>query len=102
MAERSVSCLPFEARTESTSWARRYVRDVLRAWRLSDEQIETAELAVSELVANAVRHAAPTATHSEVTLALRRDGIRLVWEGGDRNSGPPVANAETGEEAESG
>jgi len=65
--------LELDAKAEATPWARRHVRDVLSAWQVADERIDTAELAVCELVSNAVRHVAPDA---HITLP---QGGKVVW-----------------------
>jgi anti-sigma regulatory factor (Ser/Thr protein kinase) len=102
MAERYVSTLELEPRAEATPWARRHVRDVLRAWRVAEEDIDTAELAVCELVSNAVRHVAPGAPDAHVTLTLRHDEAQLIAEVADPSDLPPVVKAATPEDAESG
>lgn len=57
-AGRVVSCdLPNDP--EAASMARAFVRDQVGHWRVGDEVAFTAELVVSELVGNAVRHGKP-------------------------------------------
>lgn len=102
MTETLVSRLDLAPRAEATPWARRHVRDVLRAWRVTDEQIDTTELAVSEMVSNAVRHVAPGTPQAQVTLTLRHDDTQLIAEVADPGNRPPVANVEVSDEAESG
>jgi anti-sigma regulatory factor (Ser/Thr protein kinase) len=46
-------------RLEAPAMARRNVLPVLKNLRLEDEEIDTVLIVVSELVANAVRHARP-------------------------------------------
>lgn len=63
--------------------ARRFVAEVLRKWRC-DDILETVEIAVSELVTNALLHA-----HSkvDVTVSLRSQDVRVDVV--DRGSGEP-------------
>lgn len=68
-----VSTLELAAQPDAATWARSHTRDVLSCWRMNRESIETAELAVSELVANAVQHGRPLNTP-----ATQRFTIRLV------------------------
>jgi anti-sigma regulatory factor (Ser/Thr protein kinase) len=65
--------------------ARRFLRDRLRAWRVADETIETAQLLVSELVTNAVVHAGTT---SVVTVTLLDDRLTVRVRDRGRGSGP--------------
>jgi len=60
---------------ESAPAARRFVRDILTQWRLP-ELVDSATLAVSELVTNTITH-----TTSAVELTLRRTGPTRVWIG---------------------
>lgn len=66
----------FPAAEESVRAARKSVRGVMRDWGVDDELSETAELLVSELVTNAVLHAAGgtscrvTCTRSSTTLTV--------------------------------
>ncbi|WUH94670.1 ATP-binding protein [Streptomyces sp. NBC_00433] len=101
-AERYVSTLELDAKAEATPWARRHVRDVLNAWQVADERIDTTELAVCELVSNAVRHVAPGAPGAHVTLTLRHDGSQLIAEVSDPSDHPPVPDTAIAENAESG
>ncbi|MEU6402850.1 ATP-binding protein [Streptomyces sp. NPDC046985] len=100
--ERCVSTLELVAKAEASPWARRHVRDVLRAWQVTGEHIDTAELAVCELVANAVRHVASDAPESRVTLTLRHDDTQLIAEVADPSDQPPVPGTGMSEDAESG
>lgn len=50
------SRLELTAQTDAVRWARRHTRDVLSAWQVPSNHVDTAALAVSELVTNAVRH----------------------------------------------
>jgi anti-sigma regulatory factor (Ser/Thr protein kinase) len=102
MAEALVSRLDLDARAEATPWARHHVRDVLSAWQVADEQIDMTELAVCELVSNAVRHAAPGAPEVRVTLTLRHDDTQLIAEVADPDNRPPIAETEASDDAESG
>ncbi|UWE12068.1 ATP-binding protein [Actinacidiphila bryophytorum] len=102
MAERYVSTLELDAKAEAAPWARRHVRDVLRAWQVTDEDIDTTELAVCELVSNAVQHVAPDSPDARVTLTLRHDNAQLIAEVADPSDRPPVAACATAEDAEGG
>lgn len=102
MAEALVSSLDLAARAEAAPWARRHVRDVLRVWQVAAEQIDMTELAVCELVSNAVRHVPPGAPEARVTLTLRHDDTQLVAEVADPDNRPPLARTQTSSEAESG
>ena len=67
----------------SAAQARRFVLRTLRSWRATSVW-ESAELLVSELVANAIRHSG-----TSVALHLRFDGKRLVIEVSDCGPGNP-------------
>lgn len=56
----------------SVTTARHFVRDTLLEWQLP-RLVEDAELGVSELVANAVRHA-----RTELTMTISVDGVATV------------------------
>ncbi|WP_153812655.1 ATP-binding protein [Streptomyces sp. SUK 48] len=101
-AERYVSTLELDAKAEATPWARRHVRDVLSAWQITAECIDTTELAVCELVSNAVQHVAPGAPQAHVTLTLRHDESQVIAEVADPSGDPPVPNTTMTEDAESG
>ena len=80
--------------------ARAFVAETLTAWDVQAEQVEAAQLVVSELVTNAVLHAADSPT---ITLDLRlTDGaVRvLVSDGGpgepNRRLHPDPRTGETG------
>lgn len=75
--------------------ARRFVADVLRKWRCED-LLQTVELAVSELVTNALIHAR---TPVDVTVSLRERDVRVDVV--DRGSGKPQIRASE-EAADSG
>ena len=95
----------------SPFWARRYIRQFLGSCRgIGMDTADTAELLVSELVANAVRYASnpkPAQQYSErvtaglIMLSLRNFGEVLLIEVYDADSDPPVlcdpdADAENG------
>ncbi|MFB7475919.1 ATP-binding protein [Kitasatospora sp. NPDC056184] len=92
-------------------WARRHTADILRRWRISDAVIETANLIVSELTTNAVRHPAdnePQSTGysslsavSTFTLTLQLTGTGLLVQVADHDPRPPVRR-EVGVEATGG
>lgn len=80
--------------------ARAFVAETLTAWDVQAEQVEAAQLVVSELVTNAVLHAADSPT---ISLDLRlTDGVVrvLVSDGGpgepDRRLHPDPQTGETG------
>lgn len=102
MAEAFVSRLDLTPSADATPWARHHVRDVLSAWRVADEQIDMTELAVCELVSNAVRHVAPDSPEARVTLTLRHDESQLIAEVADPDNRPPIVNIEASDDAESG
>jgi anti-sigma regulatory factor (Ser/Thr protein kinase) len=78
---RTTSCLELEPHPSSASAARRWVRQQLHAVG-HDELVESAELATSELVTNAVLHA-----QTVVTLSLERQDGRWRFRIGDRSPG---------------
>lgn len=100
--ERYVSTLELDAKAEATPWARRHVRDVLSAWQVADDRIDTTELAVCELVSNAVQHVAHGAPEAHVTLTLRHEKSQVIAEVADPSDHPPVPNTTISEDAESG
>jgi anti-sigma regulatory factor (Ser/Thr protein kinase) len=65
--------------------ARRFLRDKLRAWRVANDTVETAQLLVSELVTNAVVHAGTT---SVLTATLLDDRLVVRVRDRGRGSGP--------------
>lgn len=101
-AEHYVSILDLDAKAEATPWARRHVRDVLSAWQVTDERIDTTELAVCELVSNAVQHVAPDAPNTHVRLTLRHNESQVIAEVADPSDHPPVPSTVMSEDAESG
>ena len=83
--------LPLPHKPEAASRARSRTREVLSLWRVGAGLIATAELAVSELVTNAVRHGVCLCgcTRGTVSLALLGAGDRLRIEVGDPSRTPP-------------
>jgi anti-sigma regulatory factor (Ser/Thr protein kinase) len=69
---------------ESTTSARRFAEETLHRWGIDGEAFETVRLLVSELVANAVTHAA---TRAELVLDV--DDRRLRVEVRDEGGGSP-------------
>ncbi|MGH3624026.1 MAG: ATP-binding protein [Sciscionella sp.] len=65
--------------------ARRFVRGILNRWQVPSELLEPAELVVSELVGNAVKHA-----DGATTLRLSKNDAELRIEVCDRGAGTPV------------
>lgn len=58
--------------------ARRRAARVLREWGLHEDGLQTAALVISELVGNVVRHAAPHAARTTVTLTRTRTTLTLA------------------------
>lgn len=87
------------AATTSVAEARRRVRHRLRAWHLAAATCDTAQLVVSELFTNAVRH-----TDSErINCELRLSGARLRLEVADQGTGRGVPHPRVvGVDGESG
>ena len=80
--------------------ARAFVAETLTAWNVQADEVEAAQLVVSELVTNAVLHAADSPTIS-VELRLTDGAVRvLVSDGGlgepDRRPHPDPRTSETG------
>ena len=73
---------------ESTTAARRFTETTLATWGVDARRSETARLLVTELVANAMIHAA---TPAELVLDLSADRLRV--EVADTASGRPVLRA---------
>ncbi|MCW2874231.1 ATP-binding protein [Actinacidiphila oryziradicis] len=67
--------------------ARRHTRAALSSWDADQDAVDSAELAVTELVTNAVVH---TGTTENVVLTLRRTKSRLRIEVWDHDDRPPV------------
>jgi hypothetical protein len=86
---------PLPAEDFSVPYARRLTRTQVRGWGLA-EQAETAELLVSELVTNAVRHARGPL---RLTIHRREDTLRFEVE--DADPARPEMR-ETGDEDETG
>ncbi|KWX00950.1 Uncharacterized protein LI90_1978 [Carbonactinospora thermoautotrophica] len=94
-----MSYLELAGLPSAVRWARRHTRDVLSAWGIERNAVETVELLVSELVTNAVRHARvpegavtyldlAEVRRISLTLRLRRDRVSVeVW---DSDSRPPA------------
>ncbi|WP_285706925.1 ATP-binding protein [Microtetraspora sp. NBRC 16547] len=81
-------------RLSSTCMARRVARARLTAWGLAEDTIDVAELLISELTANALRH-----THGPVQLSLSyvEGMLRCEVEDADRNP-PRVREADADDE----
>ncbi|MGW1863992.1 ATP-binding protein [Streptomyces sp. cg40] len=104
-SERFVSHLELAAQSEAVRWARRHTRDVLSAWSVPGDDIDATALAVSELVTNAVKHAAPPdddPSPTPATLTLRHRQTHLIVEVADPDTRPPVGNAASAASDESG
>jgi anti-sigma regulatory factor (Ser/Thr protein kinase) len=105
-----VSYLELATMPSAPFWARRHTEAVMRAWRLPPGDIETAQLLVSELVTNSVKHSGRPAgrmTYDElaevkaISLTLRYHEGRLIIEVYDSDPTPPVLT-EAGPDSESG
>jgi anti-sigma regulatory factor (Ser/Thr protein kinase) len=104
-----VSYLELAISSRAPFWARRQTRNTLQSWDIGPENIETAQLLVSELVTNAVKYAGSGLPpgHGDldgaecVSLILRYITRRLTILVSDPDSRPPVL-VETNGEAESG
>ncbi|WP_329066917.1 ATP-binding protein [Streptomyces sp. NBC_01429] len=103
--------IPLPHRPEASPRARRHTREVLALRRVDGELAAAVELAVSELVTNAVRHGVCLCgcTRGPVSLALLRAEGRLRVEVADPSRTPPrwptgieSVDAETAAEAEEG
>ncbi|MBP0461573.1 ATP-binding protein [Streptomyces montanisoli] len=83
--------LPLPHKPEAVWRARRHTREVLAARCVEGELAATVELAVSELVTNAVRHGVCPCgcTRGAVSLALLEAGERLRVEVADPSRTPP-------------
>jgi anti-sigma regulatory factor (Ser/Thr protein kinase) len=80
--------------------ARAFVAETLTAWNVRAEEVEAAQLVVSELVTNAVLHAAETPTIS-LDLHLTDGAVRVLVSDGslgepDRRLRPDPRRGETG------
>uniref|UniRef100_A0AAU2ADA1 ATP-binding protein n=1 Tax=Streptomyces sp. NBC_00093 TaxID=2975649 RepID=A0AAU2ADA1_9ACTN len=99
------SVLELAAQADAVRWGRRHTRDVLCAWRLPDDRIDDAQLAVSELVTNAVRYVStgsPDAVPPRIKLTLHKEAHRLLVWVSDPDPRPPVLNASPEPGAENG
>jgi anti-sigma regulatory factor (Ser/Thr protein kinase) len=80
--------------------ARAFVAETLTAWNVQADEVEAAQLVVSELVTNAVLHAADSPTIS-VDLRLTDGAVRVLVSDGDlgeldRRPHPDPRTSETG------
>jgi anti-sigma regulatory factor (Ser/Thr protein kinase) len=85
------------ATPNAVRWGRAHTTDVLATWRVTGTVVEDAGLVVSELLANAVRHATRPAAdlgsgydvaQCSLLLFLTRRGLTVMVYDGDRR--PPV------------
>jgi anti-sigma regulatory factor (Ser/Thr protein kinase) len=88
---RPLTRLPLPHKPEAAFRARRHAREILAARRVEGDLVASVELAVSELVTNAVRHGVCPCgcTRGSVSLALLVAGERLRVEVGDPSRTPP-------------
>lgn len=105
-----VSYLELATMPSAPFWARRHTEAVMRAWRLGPSDIETAQLLVSELVTNSVKHSRGSAARipfdglaevKAISLTLRCHNDRLIIEVYDSDPTPPVLT-EVAPDSESG
>lgn len=90
--------LTLAARASAPRWARALMRDALSRWGFGDD-VETAELLVSELVTNAVEALSATGTAVVVIRVSADDRVLVeVW---DPDPRPPMP-VHVGPDAESG
>lgn len=85
------ACTVLAALPRAAGTARAFTTSVLRAWQLSHLS-DTAELLVSELITNTVKHAGGVVT---LRLSVVDSLLVHVWDG---NSTPPVRRVPTGED----
>ncbi|MEU3659647.1 ATP-binding protein [Streptomyces sp. NPDC032940] len=90
--------LPFSAEAEEVAGLRQLVRLHLELWDLH-ELSDVAQLCVSELVANVIKHVGPG---TPTTLAISLNGTRLRIEVHDPNSRSLPALTDAGMDAEAG
>lgn len=95
-AQTASAAVTFPAVPVSAREARRFLRVFLDSSALDDDFVQSAELALSEVVTNAVLHA-----HTDFDVALTLDGYRLRVEVRDRNPQTPVQRS-YGENATTG
>ncbi|MFF0293194.1 ATP-binding protein [Kitasatospora sp. NPDC004614] len=106
-----ISHLTLADTPNAVPWARRHSADILRRWQIPGAVIETANLIVSELTTNAVRHPADNEPQSTgypslanvgtFTLGLQLTGTGLLVQVADHDPRPPVRR-EVGVEATGG
>ncbi|KPI28074.1 putative anti-sigma regulatory factor, serine/threonine protein kinase [Actinobacteria bacterium OK074] len=104
-AEHFVSRLELAAQEDAVRWARRHTVDVLSAWQVAEDHVDTAALVVSELVTNAVRHvikAAPATGPVRLALILRHRGTHLIVEVTDPDVRPPLKPSPVSPDSEGG
>lgn len=101
-----VSQLNLKVHPASSPWARRHTRDVLAAWSIEGDPLDSVELAVAELVTNAIKEiqdAPELSTSAEpVRLSLRHMGMHVLIEVADSQLNPPVVATDVPWEAEGG
>ncbi|MER6284441.1 ATP-binding protein [Streptomyces sviceus] len=94
----SSSTLTLTTTDSAVRIARMHVRDVLRTWRVPEAGIDDAVLVASELVTNAVRHAAPTPANPEPRTCTLFAGVTrefIVVAVSDGDPTPPVVRPQT-------
>lgn len=94
-----VYSIEFTASLEAVRAARQHVADVLAAWDISEDLIDTARLLTSELATNAIIHS--DATNGTFALEVRSFGCCLSIEVHDSSPNAPVVRTVT-DDAEHG
>ncbi|NJQ16384.1 ATP-binding protein [Streptomyces bohaiensis] len=100
--ERSDTLTPWSARTRfllpavdtAVSDARKRTRSQLCEWRTPQETSDTAQLIVSELVTNALRHTASRSVGCELRVSGTLLRVAVIGEGAGPRRGPAVATDE--------
>jgi len=82
-----VATFDVAAEARAVSAARRFVHDTLAEWRVDEDAADTATLCVSELVTNAIIHAA---ARCEIRLMLHHDTLTISVRDGGTGSPDPV------------
>jgi anti-sigma regulatory factor (Ser/Thr protein kinase) len=86
----------------SVAQARRRVLDRLHDWHVDEETCDDAQLLVSELFTNAVRHTASQKVSCELWLVGRRLCLEVTDQGGGPHPKEPRANKVVDADGESG
>jgi len=90
-----VHSVEFDATPEAARAARCYVADVLNAWAMPRDLIDTATLLTSELASNAITHG--QGQGGTFTLEVRSFGCCLSVDVADHSPSVPVLRSPTGD-----